>query len=124
MAFLEQDVVWPDTVSLFDAVVSKTGELSAVQSSMKNLENALADESSPELLTRYGELQQRFELLGGYEIEHRAERVLEGLNLDSSLWTRPARPAVRRAATQGRTCTGALAGVGYFASRTSRDKPP
>ena len=37
--------------------------------------------ASPEILTEYGEALERFEALGGYAVEHRAEPVLAGLEL-------------------------------------------
>jgi len=61
---------------------------------MTQIEHALAQPNlSPEraetLLETYGRLQQAFEQQGGYTVEARMRRVLQGLGFDESSWHRP-----------------------------------
>ncbi len=90
VALLEQEVIWPAHTPLIEVVCSMRGELSTLEAEMKSLEGRLSKESTPDLIAAYGELQARFEALGGYEARHMAERYLTGLGIDPSLWSRPA----------------------------------
>jgi ATP-binding cassette subfamily F protein 3 len=46
-------------------------------------------EKDHSLLERYGQLQTRFDTLGGYDYSHRIETVLTGLAFDKEMWDRP-----------------------------------
>jgi macrolide transport system ATP-binding/permease protein len=59
--------------------------LSAIESSMANL----GGDALAQTLREYGDVAQRFELAGGYEIERRAGAVLAGLGLSEIDPTRP-----------------------------------
>src|SRR5581483_8926206 len=51
---------------------------------LHRLEHAMADPDSPDFeraVDRYGEVQARFQELGGYEVEARAQAILAGLGL-------------------------------------------
>jgi macrolide transport system ATP-binding/permease protein len=54
-------------------------DVDAVQAEMRRVEARMAD--GEEVLDRYGELTERFERLGGYEVDHRIDQVLAGLGL-------------------------------------------
>ncbi|MDB5085313.1 MAG: hypothetical protein JWN30_2199 [Bacilli bacterium] len=64
-------------------------ELHNVERELRLLEQHLASEfnaSNEELLSQYGTLQETFEKLGGYELDHQVERVLKEVQLDEHLW--------------------------------------
>jgi ATP-binding cassette subfamily F protein 3 len=86
VALLEQEVSWHGSVPLLDVVVTADRGIAAVQTKMEALEQRLADVPSEKLLKQYGELQTRFEALGGYAARHRAERCLAGLGLGQETW--------------------------------------
>ena len=59
------------------------GAVAAVAAELHELEHALADperaDEMDELLERFGEVQARFDELGGYALEARAREILAGL---------------------------------------------
>jgi ATPase subunit of ABC transporter with duplicated ATPase domains len=67
-------------------VMAGAGAVSAVAAELKELEEALADparEAEMErLLVRFGEVQARFDELGGYALEARAREILAGLGFE------------------------------------------
>src|SRR5690606_15040884 len=62
------------------------GEVSTLAAELKELEEAMADPARMDeldaLVARYGEAQPRFEELGGYELDARAQEILAGLGFD------------------------------------------
>ena len=65
------------------------GAVSAVAEELKNLEHAMADPAQAgamdDIIARYGEVQARFEELGGYALEGRAREVLAGLSFSQEM---------------------------------------
>jgi ATPase subunit of ABC transporter with duplicated ATPase domains len=59
------------------------GEVSALAGELAELEAAMADpermDELDRLVARFGDVQPRFDELGGYELEPRARRILAGL---------------------------------------------
>jgi ATP-binding cassette subfamily F protein 3 len=49
----------------------------------------LDDDAMAKLLEDYGEAQEEFERLGGYELDHRAQEILSGLGFSPMDWGRP-----------------------------------
>jgi ATPase subunit of ABC transporter with duplicated ATPase domains len=64
-------------------VMAGAGAVSTVAAELKQLEDALGDPAREgemdRLLTRFGEVQARFDELGGYALEARAREILAGL---------------------------------------------
>ena len=70
--------------SVLAETVSGAGEVAELGEELKRLEAVMADPDAPDLdraIARYGEVQLRFEELGGYELEARAHTILAGLGL-------------------------------------------
>jgi ATP-binding cassette subfamily F protein 3 len=86
VALLEQEATWHGLVPLLDSVVGADSRVAALQRRMETLERRLGESPSEKLLKHYGELQSRFEALGGYRARYRAERCLAGLGLDLEQW--------------------------------------
>jgi ATPase subunit of ABC transporter with duplicated ATPase domains len=65
------------------------GPVSSVALEMKDLEAAMADPDRAgemeQIIERYGEVQARFEELGGYALESRAREVLAGLSFSQEM---------------------------------------
>ena len=75
--------------SVVAEVMDGAGPVSEVAAELHELELALADPERAneleKLVDRYGEVQSRFEDLGGYELETRAREVLAGLGFSESM---------------------------------------
>jgi ATPase subunit of ABC transporter with duplicated ATPase domains len=70
-------------------VMAGAGEVSTVAEELKRLEEALADPARaadlPRVLQRFGEVQARFDELGGYALEARAREILAGLSFSQEM---------------------------------------
>jgi len=84
IGYFSQDVGEMSGQSAVSAVMDGAGPLSALAGEMTALEAAMNDPSQADamedLVTRYGEVQGRFQELGGYALEDRAREVLAGLS--------------------------------------------
>ena len=84
IGYFSQDVGEMAGQSAVAAVMDGAGPVSALAAEMAALEAAMGDpdqaDKMDELVTRYGEVQGRFQELGGYELEARAREVLAGLS--------------------------------------------
>ena len=82
IAALEQDPKFPPGATVREAVVSADPELADLEQKMRiiheELEHAKAEESA-RLLDRLSDIETRFEARGGYEVEHRADKILDGI---------------------------------------------
>jgi len=71
-----------------DEVMDGAGAVSEVAAELKQLEEAMSDPTRDDidrLVERFGEVQSRFEALGGYELEARAREVLAGLGFSQEM---------------------------------------
>jgi ATP-binding cassette subfamily F protein 3 len=89
VALLEQEALWSGSAPLLEAVMSADRERAAVKQEMDALETELAVSQTDRLVARYGDLQARYEALGGYQARHRAEQCLSGLGLERNFWSKP-----------------------------------
>ena len=84
IGYFSQDVGEMLGQSAVAAVMDGAGPLSALSTEMHALEAAMNDPEQADnmdaLVTRYGEVQQRYQELGGYGLEERAREVLAGLS--------------------------------------------
>ena len=75
---------------LWDELLSAFADLREMEAELARLETALADPDQHDTaLARYGELQEKFELAGGYTYEQRMRRVLHGLSFTPEDYHRP-----------------------------------
>ncbi|MBI5668640.1 MAG: ABC-F family ATP-binding cassette domain-containing protein [Chloroflexi bacterium] len=76
--------------SLWDEMLTAFADLRRMETQLMQMENQLADHNVPDgLLDKYGELQHRFELAGGYTYENRIKMVLHGLSFTPNEYDRP-----------------------------------
>ncbi len=84
IGYFSQDVGEMSGQSAVAAVMDGAGPLSALATEMATLEAAMIDpeqaDNMEDLVTRYGDVQTRFQELGGYGLEDRAREVLAGLS--------------------------------------------
>ena len=83
IGYFDQDVGEMSGRSVLAQTVAGAGEVSQLAAELQELEQGMADPDRADeidaLVTRYGELQPRFDALGGYELEPRARSILAGL---------------------------------------------
>src|SRR6476660_6641134 len=84
IGYFSQDVGEMSGRSAVAEVMDGAGPVSAVAAELKELEAAMGDpeqaDAMDSLIARYGEVQARFEELGGYDLESTAREVLAGLS--------------------------------------------
>ena len=89
IGFFGQDVGEMSGQSAVAAVMDGAGAVSTVAAELRALEHALADPDRADemdtLIERFGEVQARFDELGGYALEGRAREVLDGLGFSQEM---------------------------------------
>jgi ATPase subunit of ABC transporter with duplicated ATPase domains len=89
IGYFSQDVGEMSGRSVVAEVMDGVGPLSALSAELAELEAAMADpdraDEMEEIVTRYGEVQGRFEELDGYALEGRAREVLAGLSFSQEM---------------------------------------
>lgn len=89
IGYFNQDVGEMSGRSAVAEVMDGAGPVSAVAAELAELETAMADPDRADemdaIIERYGEVQARFEELGGYELEGRAREVLAGLSFSQEM---------------------------------------
>jgi len=90
IGYLPQKPEFPSQQTLYDEMLAVFAPLRAQQRALLALAEELANHpASAELLQRYAETEQRFELAGGYTYEHRIQRVLGGLGFGPETYAWP-----------------------------------
>ena len=95
VGYLEQETHLAGEKSALSEVVDSAHEVKRVERQVAELERAIS-KTEPgaeldQLLERYGAAQDRFERLGGYELEARAKQILAGLGFPVEDFDKPAR---------------------------------
>jgi len=89
IGFFNQEVGEMAGRSAVAEVMDGAGDVSTVAAELAELEAALADpermDEMESLIERFGEVQARFEDLGGYALEGRAREVLDGLGFSQEM---------------------------------------
>ncbi len=89
VGFFSQDVGEMSGHSATAEVMEGAGAVAVVAAELAQLEAAMADpdqmESLDSIIERFGEVQARFEELGGYALEGRAREVLDGLGFSQEM---------------------------------------
>ncbi|CAN7237046.1 ABC-F family ATP-binding cassette domain-containing protein [Bosea sp. LjRoot237] len=89
IGYFSQDVGDMAGRSAVSEVMDGAGPVSAIAAELKELETALGDpdraDEMDDLITRYGEVQGRFEELDGYALDGRAREVLDGLGFSQEM---------------------------------------
>jgi ATP-binding cassette subfamily F protein 3 len=89
VGYLPQDVTATPSGSALTEALSGFVEVWALEGEMEAVARALETAPSEALTERYGELQHRFEALGGYRLEAQARAILSGLGFRAEEVTRP-----------------------------------
>ena len=82
IGYLEQEAELSEEASALEEVLSSAREVRALEAKLAELETTMAEATGEELdaaMAAYGPARDRFEMLGGYELESRARAILAGL---------------------------------------------
>jgi len=89
IGYFSQDVGDMSGRSAVSEVMDGAGPVSIVANELRELEAAMGDpdraDEMDSIIERYGEVQARFEELGGYALEGRAREVLAGLSFSAEM---------------------------------------
>jgi ATPase subunit of ABC transporter with duplicated ATPase domains len=89
IGYFSQDVGEMSGRSAVSEVMDGAGPVSTVAAQLKELETAMGDPDQADdmenIVERYGEVQGRFEELGGYALESQAREVLAGLSFSQEM---------------------------------------
>jgi ATP-binding cassette subfamily F protein 3 len=86
IAALEQDPRFPDGATVREALLAADEELLGLEREMREIHETLErGGEAGRLLERLGRLEARFEARRGWELENRAERILEGVGFAREL---------------------------------------
>src|SRR5439155_12745298 len=86
IGYFRQDVGDLRGRSVLAETVAGAGEVASLGEELHRLEARMADPGADDfdrVIARYGEVQARFQELGGYEVEARAHTILSGLGLSA-----------------------------------------
>ena len=94
VGYLEQETHLAGEKSALAEVVDSAHEVKEMERRVRELEHQISETAPGEeldrLLERYGAAQDRFERLGGYELEARARQILAGLGFPVEDFDKPA----------------------------------
>jgi ATP-binding cassette subfamily F protein 3 len=84
-----------DDRPVIEIVLEAATEVRAIETELNEVQGRITEEAEsgnpdPELLARYERLQSRFQVLGGYEIDSEARRILTGLGFPAADQDSPA----------------------------------
>jgi ATPase subunit of ABC transporter with duplicated ATPase domains len=89
IGYFSQDVGEMSGRSVVAEVMDGAGPVSELMTEMAELEAAMADpeqaDAMDDIVTRYGEVQGRFQELDGYSLDGRAREVLDGLSFSQEM---------------------------------------
>jgi ATP-binding cassette subfamily F protein 3 len=93
IGYARQEITPYSHERLLEHVIRAATRLTGLEHRIRVLQEALAeemeDEDREQLLRELGELQQRYEAAGGYDVEHEAEVILCGLGFKEKDFNRP-----------------------------------
>ena len=89
VGYLPQEVAGAAAGSVLAEALGGFDDVWALEREMEDVAHALESSPSEALTTRYGDLQHRFEALGGYRLENQAKAILSGLGFATADLGRP-----------------------------------
>src|SRR5512141_2182518 len=86
IGYFRQDVEEMAGRSVLDEAIAGSGRVGTLHHELEGLQHAMADPARAgdmdRILTRFGEVQEEYDHLGGYALESQAREVLHGLGFD------------------------------------------
>lgn len=88
VGYLNQIPVFSEGTKVIDVIELAFDDLHKIKKEMENLESKfllLQGEDLDKALAKYGRLCEKYELLGGYEIESKISKIIEGLKISETM---------------------------------------
>lgn len=82
---LDQIPEYPDGYKVIDVLMTAFEKHLALKEEMSNLEHNMTANYTEKVMKRYGEIQSRFEAMGGYTIENEIAKVCNGLQISTDM---------------------------------------
>ena len=86
IGYFRQDVEEMSGRSVLDEAIAGSGRLGELHHELEHLQHAMSDPDKADqmdrILTRFGDVQEEYDHLGGYAIEARTREILHGLGFD------------------------------------------
>src|SRR5438876_1365064 len=86
IGYFRQDVEEMTGRSVIDEAIAGSGRVGSLHHELEDLQHAMADPDRAgemdQVLSRFGEVQEEYEHVGGYALENRTREVLHGLGFD------------------------------------------
>ncbi len=93
LGYLEQEIKKPTQAPALEEVLNSVTEIKDLEARIEKTQNELTHTHQPEkqeaLLKILGEAQNRFEELGGYELESNAKQIMAGLGFSEKDFNKP-----------------------------------
>jgi len=90
IGYLAQDIVVGSERSILEEVLAGYPEVTDLEGQILTLSEAISkDHENLELVNQLGEVQNRFEALGGWTLEEKAKKILSGLGFSEEKFTEP-----------------------------------
>lgn len=86
---LDQLPVYPEHFTVTDVLETAFDKHKQLKQEMQELEHVMTVDYDEKVMKKYGELQSRFESMGGYTIESELAKICNGLQIDSEMQQRP-----------------------------------
>lgn len=86
LGLLDQHVDFDSGDTVHTAALSAFKEIHDIEAEMRRLEHQMATDHSEEILNKYADLQNAFELADGFTYAARAEAILQGIGFDREMW--------------------------------------
>ncbi len=88
IGFLPQEIDSIRGKTVIEEVAGSSEEIRAIEAKMRELEHKMGGDDAANFYDEYSALSHRFEALDGYNVEHKAKRVLYGLGFKEKDFTR------------------------------------
>jgi ATPase subunit of ABC transporter with duplicated ATPase domains len=85
---LDQIPIYPDHYTVIDVLMTAFDKQQMLKQQMNQLEHEMTINYDEKIMKRYGELQTRFEAMGGYTIDSEISKVCNGLQIDGDMQQR------------------------------------
>jgi ATPase subunit of ABC transporter with duplicated ATPase domains len=86
VGYFRQDVEEMSGRSVLDEAIAGSGRLGELHHELEHLQHAMSDpdkaDEMDKILTRFGDVQEEYDHLGGYALEARTREILHGLGFD------------------------------------------
>jgi len=86
VGYFRQDVEEMSGRSVLDEAIAGSGRLGELHHELEHLQHAMSDpdkaDDMEKILTRFGDVQEEYDHLGGYALEARTREILHGLGFD------------------------------------------